>query len=399
MTDTMDRAGEDFVAHLRAEDARVRRLTRRLTLLPMLVGVLVVAVAYWSVNRLGNEVQLLSEQKQDLAASIEVLQNEMGSLQAQKARLTKEIAARETLFAEYERKLPAEARKQASQLQAGIEQIKREEYQQAIESFDRVLQQDGNNSLALTLKGSAYFEARDYTNAVEILRRAVEADPRNAAARYNLALALAAAGRSDEAIRQSDTAFSLDRSLVARAATDPDFWPLRRLRDARDATVSVVNVAEKEHIADGIAAAQAGRLEDAIAAYDRALKVNADNANVLNWRGYALYRLARVDAARESLQRAVRANPRHAEAHYNLALVLWRLNARAEAAKTLQRAFALDADLSVRGRADVNSQPILRYIEQMENKSTGSFEPSAVAPERPAAARPATGRRHAAGLG
>ena len=44
MAHTTDRVPEDIVAHLRAEDARVRRLTRRLTLLPVLVGALVVAV-------------------------------------------------------------------------------------------------------------------------------------------------------------------------------------------------------------------------------------------------------------------------------------------------------------------------------------------------------------------
>ena len=52
MTDTIDRRPEDLVARLRAEDDRIRRLTRRLTLLPVLVGMLVVAVAYWSVNGL-----------------------------------------------------------------------------------------------------------------------------------------------------------------------------------------------------------------------------------------------------------------------------------------------------------------------------------------------------------
>jgi tetratricopeptide (TPR) repeat protein len=399
MTDTIERAPEDLVERLRAEDARIRRLTRRLAWLPVLVGVLVVAAAYWSVSSLDSEVRFLRGQERDLETSIRVLQSEMESLQAQKARLAKEIDARETVFAEYERKLPTEARKQAAQLQAGIEHIKRERYQQAIESFDRVIESDRNNSLALSLKGSAYYEAKDYAHAVETLRRAVDADPNNAAARYNLALALAAAGSGDEAIRESDTAFKLDRNLVARAAADPEFWPLRRLRDARDAAGTAVDASEKEHIASGIAAAQAGRFEDAIAAYDRALKVNPNNANVLSWRGYALYRLARTEAARESLQRAVQANPRHAEAHYNLALVLWRSNARAEAAKALQRAFALDNDLSIRGKADVNSQPILRYIEQTEKKSTGGSAPALAGAEAARAPASAGVSRRAAGFG
>lgn len=375
MTQTIDRVPEDVVAHLRAEDARVRRLTRRLTLLPVLVGVLVVAVAYWSVHRLGSEAQSLREQKKNLEDSIQVSQAQMEALQAQRARLDQEIDARKKLFAEYEQKLPTAARKQASEIETGIEHMRRGEYAQAITSYERVIQADPENSLALNLKGSAYYQAKDYGKAVDTLRRAVEADPRNAAVRYNFALALAAAGSGDEAIRESDTAFKLDRSLVARAATDPDFWPLRRLRDARDAAGTAASEPEKQYIKAGIAAAQAGQFENAIAEYDRALKVNPNNANVLNWRGYALYRLARMEAARDSLQRAVDADPRHAEAYYNLALVLWRLKAEAEAAKALQRAFELDANLSIRGKADVNSRPIIRYIEQREKKSTGSFDP------------------------
>ena len=357
MTEPTDRTIEDIAARLRAEDARTRRLTRRLTLLPVLVGVLVVAVAYWSVHRLGGEVQSLRKQEQDLAGSIR-------ALQAEKARLTQEVDARKKLFAEFEQKLPPSARQQASEIQTGMEQMKRGEYEQAISSYQRVIQADPKNSLALNLKGTAYYRAKDYGNAVDTLRRAVEADPRNAEVRYNLALALAAADQREEAIRESDTAFELDPSLAARAAADPEFWPLRKLRDARDAARTAASEREKQHIAAGIAAAQDGQLENAIAEYDRALTINPSNANVLNWRGYALYRLQRMDAARDSLQRAVNANPQHAEAHYNLALVLWQLNAQAEAAQALLRAFELDSELSIRAEGDYRSRPIIRYIEQ-----------------------------------
>jgi tetratricopeptide (TPR) repeat protein len=348
---------EDIAARLRAEDARTRRLTRRLTLLPVLVGALVAGVAYWSVNQLGGELQALREQEQELSGRIE-------DLQAEEARLAQEVEARKTLFAEYEQRLPPSVRRQASEIQAGLEQMTRGQFEEAISSYQRVIQADPKNSLALNLKGTAYYRAKDYRNAVDTLRLAVEADPRSAAVRYSLALALAAAGRDDEAVRESDTAFELDPNLVARAATDPEFWPLRRLREARAGERTAGSASEKEHIAAGIAAAQAGELEKAIAEYDLALSVNPGNASVLNWRGYALYRLRRTDSARDSLQRAVAADPQHAEAHYNLALVLWRLNAHTESARALQRAFALDAELALRARGDAQSRPIIRYLEQ-----------------------------------
>jgi Flp pilus assembly protein TadD len=80
---------------------------------------------------------------------------------------TQEVDARKKLFAEFEQKLPPSARKQASEIQTGMEQMKLGEYEQAISSYQRVIQADPKNSLALNLKGTAYYRAKDYGNAVD----------------------------------------------------------------------------------------------------------------------------------------------------------------------------------------------------------------------------------------
>jgi tetratricopeptide (TPR) repeat protein len=73
----------------------------------------------------------------------------------------------------------------------------------------------------------------------------------------------------------------------------------------------------------GFALGQAGKLEDAIAHYDQALRLKPDYAEAYNNLGAALVRLGNVQAAMEHYGQALRIEPDYAEAHYNLGAALW----------------------------------------------------------------------------
>jgi tetratricopeptide (TPR) repeat protein len=345
----------DFAERLREEDARARRLTLSLTWLPVLVGAVVIGVAFWGVHTAERQRDALRREQADLESNI-------AELQLDRDALTREIEERKRLFASVKQDLPADSRRDASLIERGLDLTKRGEYQQAIDVYDTVLEGDGENGLALHLKGTTSYEAKDYGSAIESLSRTVKIDPNDTSAHYTLSLALAAAGRMDEAIHHSEQAFRLDPALRTRANLDPAFWPIRMRLEARAAEHTAATDLEKQHINAGIAAAQKGRLQEAIDQYDLALQANPANASVLNFRGYALYRLKRHDEARDSLLRAIQADEKHSEAHYNLSLVQWQLNDRAEAARLMERAFTLDPELQKRAQGDVRSRPILRFM-------------------------------------
>jgi tetratricopeptide (TPR) repeat protein len=88
----------------------------------------------------------------------------------------------------------------------------------------------------------------------------------------------------------------------------------------------------------------AGRHEDAVAAYGRALRHDPRSPQTLYQRGCALLALERLEAAAADYRSAVELQPDYANAHYNLALVLQRLKRLDEALASYDRALQLKPD-------------------------------------------------------
>ena len=86
------------------------------------------------------------------------------------------------------------------------------------------------------------------------------------------------------------------------------------------------------------------RFEEALASYDRALTVRPDYAEALSNRGNTLHELKRFEEALASYDRALKVRPDFAEAHNNLGLALMQLGHLSEARAALERAVELAPD-------------------------------------------------------
>jgi len=91
----------------------------------------------------------------------------------------------------------------------------------------------------------------------------------------------------------------------------------------------------------GIIAAQANRLDEAAALFERAVAVNPGHADAHNNRGNALRALGRLEEALASYERAVALGSGHAAAHNNRGTVLHDLRRLDEAVASYDRALAL----------------------------------------------------------
>lgn len=127
--------------------------------------------------------------------------------------------------------------------------------------------------------------------AAELLGRAVEIDPNDAAFHSDLGNALHACGELDEALRAFGTA--------TRLAPD----------------------AAHLHFNLGNALNMKGQPEAALPAYRRALEIEPGNPVFHNNLGNTLQELERFDDAAEALIQAVALEPRYVDAYYNLGLV------------------------------------------------------------------------------
>lgn len=102
--------------------------------------------------------------------------------------------------------------------------------------------------------------------------------------------------------------------------------------------------AEMAFVNLGILQQESGRLDEAVASFDRALLLDPAAADVHRNRGNALAAQGRYDAALESFATALRLEPSDARAHNSRANTLAAADRRTEAIAEYQAALALDPD-------------------------------------------------------
>ena len=167
----------------------------------------------------------------------------------------------------------------------------------------------------------AWRQTQYWNNSTTLWTRVAELDPHNDVATYNLAIALAAAGREDEAIA------SYERTLVLV----PDHDLARR-------NLSILRAAQAERRADELAAA--GRAREAGAEYARALALDPKRPHARAARGMLMMKGGQFREAAAELGLAVEGGVQDVEVHNALAFALVQTGDPRRAAAVLERAVA-----------------------------------------------------------
>ncbi len=157
-------------------------------------------------------------------------------------------------------------------------------------------------------------------------KKAIELDPEDPKAHFNLALSYDQQGRPDEAIRE------YRRSLEINPDNDSAYTNLGvtmagtgRMDEAIDLFVKALAInSENAKAESNLASAlmEKGRLDDAIDHCRRAIGIDAESAEALNTLGWALARKGLLDDSVAQLQKAVSLKPDSVEYQYNLGRVL-----------------------------------------------------------------------------
>ncbi len=118
-----------------------------------------------------------------------------------------------------------------------------------------------------------------------------------------------------------------------------------------------------------------GRLNDALACYDRVLALKPDYVEAHNNRGNALKDLGRPEEALASFDRAIALEPDHAEAHCNRGMALQELKRMDEALESYNLAFDLNPDLDFLSGIRLHAKTILcdwsdfeRQLKELKHK-------------------------------
>ena len=163
---------------------------------------------------------------------------------------------------------------------------------QAETAYQRILESDPNQPIALHLLGVVAHQTGKNDVAVDLITRAIAIDPDLAEAHSNLGTALRDLGKLEEAVTSYHKALALK----------PDY------ADA--------------HNNLGNALKDLGEPEDAVASYRKALNLKPDLAEAHNNLGNALRDLGKPEEAISSYQKALNLKPDYVNAHNNLGLAL-----------------------------------------------------------------------------
>ena len=195
-------------------------------------------------------------------------------------------------------------------------------------SIARLSTMSGRGAVALTalvvlaaLGAQTRRQTQYWSESVTLWTRAADVDPRNDVATYNLAIALADAGREDEAIHRYEQTLQLvpDHDLARRNLT-------------------VIRAARAEREGDRLAGA--GRMDEAAASYTEALALDGKRLHSHAARGLILMRRGRFDGAADDLQVAFDGHVADPEVANALAFTLRQTGRTGDAVAVLKRAVA-----------------------------------------------------------
>ena len=221
---------------------------------------------------------------------------------------------------------------------------------EAINLYEKLLQQQKNNSELLYLLGSANLQIGQHKRAIERFQRSLVLNPKSAPAHNNLGVALKHLRRLGEALASFNNAISLAPDFADafynRANT---FHACERLDDALasfDQAIALKPGAAETHNNRGDALKGLKRLDEALASYGRAIALKPDYAEAHNNLGEALKNLGRPSEAEASYREAIALRPDLAAGHINLAATLIALGRVSEAEASCRQAIALEPDFA-----------------------------------------------------
>ncbi|HLH92525.1 MAG TPA: tetratricopeptide repeat protein [Xanthobacteraceae bacterium] len=193
--------------------------------------------------------------------------------------------------------------------------------ERAIGDYTEAIRLDPKFALAYYARGTAYQATRDLDRAIADYDQAIRLDPKYAFAYNNRGNAHRAKGDLDRAIADYDQAIRLDPKDVLAYNNRGNAWRDKGNRDRAIADYSEAIRLDPKYAAAynnrcWARATTGGDLQQALADCTEAVRLRPDDASAIDSRGFVYLRLDRLDDAIASYDAALKIDPRMAESMY-----------------------------------------------------------------------------------
>jgi Flp pilus assembly protein TadD len=200
-------------------------------------------------------------------------------------------------------------------------------------------------------RASALSRKGNLPEALTEWQKAVQLDPEDPKAHFNLAISLEQTGKTTEAIDEYRKSIDLNpQNDSAYTNLGVAMAGLGKMDDAMALFVRAININDRNAKAEanfGAALLERGRLAEAEQHCRRALEIDPASAEAHNALGWVLARGGKLDEGIDHLKQAVKTTPDSTEFQYNLGRLLAAKRSFAEAIPHLEKAVLLSKGLEV----------------------------------------------------
>jgi Flp pilus assembly protein TadD len=197
----------------------------------------------------------------------------------------------------------------------GVEQGKAGNLDEAVKLFTRAIELEPGYSESYNNLGYAYVVKGDLENAVKHFKKAIEINPNYVQALQNLEAVTAQLNEMKKAKE--------DTGAGAASATGE--------RPAEKAPAEEMDAVMMHRT--GVELGRAGRLDEAIKLFTKAVELDPSYAEAYNSLGYAYHKKGDLERAAECFKKALEIDPNYAQARRNLDFVTTQLNEAAASAQ------------------------------------------------------------------
>ena len=210
---------------------------------------------------------------------------------------------------------------------SGIRLYESGDYQEALKTFNNVIDMDPGYPLGYDMRGTIYVALNDYEHALNDYNKALELDPTFAQAFYNRGRVYSLLKKYDQALSDLQQSIKHDAAHFGYRANGNIgliYYQQGQYQKALDAFAA--STAYDSSKADvfylrGETYTALGNYEAAVTDYQSAVSRYPQYDSAYQSLGYAYYKLAQYDKAVEALKQAQNISPTGAVAHLYLALV------------------------------------------------------------------------------
>lgn len=199
--------------------------------------------------------------------------------------------------------------------------LEQQNYQAAIESFNKAIELDPNYALAFNDRGVANYHLNNLQTAQEDYSKAIELDPNYAYAYHNRGIVSVDLNQNNEALADFNRSIELDPSYVS--AYNYRCYVYNNLGDSQRALTDCNKAIELDpsysyaYHNRGIANYNLGKRQEALADYNKAVELNPSYANSYVGRGLTRHDLKDLPGALADYNKAIELDPQNVIAYNN----------------------------------------------------------------------------------